>query len=138
MILRCVRDARAHVRRAATLRFVTALRNLAIVLAIAAAVAFLPGGGTSAAVVLAVLSTLILVSFVLIAARMYREHLSDIYGLGDVWRGVLYGALGLLVLAMAARPRLFETSGGTVAWIAVVAAAAYALYLCWRRYRQYG
>jgi hypothetical protein len=117
---------------------VTALRNVAIVLAIAAAVAFLPGGGTSAALVLAVLSTLILVSFVLIAARTYREHLSDIYGLGAVWRGVLYGALGVLVLAMAARVKLFETSGGTVAWIAVVAAAAYALYLCWRRYREYG
>jgi hypothetical protein len=115
-----------------------AARNAAIVLAIAAAVYFLPGGGNAASLVYAVLGTLILVSLVLLAIRFYREHLTDVYGLGDTWRAVLYGALAAVVLAMAARARLVSTGGGTLVWIAVIGAASYAVYLCWRRYREYG
>jgi hypothetical protein len=115
-----------------------AARNAAIILAIAAAVYFLPGGGNAASIVYAVLGTLILVSLVLLAVRFYREHLSDVYGLGDRWRAVLYVALAAAVLAMAARARLVHTGAGTLAWIAVIGAASYAVYLCWRRYREYG
>jgi multisubunit Na+/H+ antiporter MnhB subunit len=117
---------------------VTAARNVAIVALIAAAVAFLPGGGTSAGIVGGVLSTLILVSLVFFAARFYREHRLDLEGLGDRWRGVLYTALGVLLLAFAGRARLWETGGGTLAWVVVVAAACYALYLVWRQHRAYG
>jgi hypothetical protein len=115
-----------------------AARNAAIILAIAAAVYFLPGGGNAAALVYAVLGTLILVSLALLAVRFYREHLTDLYGLGDTWRVVLYGALAAVVLAMAARARLVSTGVGTLVWIAVIGAASYAVYLCWRRYREYG
>jgi hypothetical protein len=116
---------------------VTVARNVLIVCALAAVVAFLPGGGKGAAVLGAVLSTLILVSFVLLAARYYREHRYDIDSLGDRWRATLYGALGVIVLAMAARLRLFETGAGTLAWIVAVAGSAYALYLVWRHHRSY-
>ena len=115
----------------------TVARNVLIVCALAAVVAFLPGGGKGAAVVGGVLSTLILVSFVLLAARFYREHRYDVDGLGDRWRATLYGALGVIVLAMAARLRLFETGAGTLAWIIAVAGSAYALYLVWRHHRSY-
>ena len=115
----------------------TVARNVLIILALAAVVAFLPGGGTGASVLGGVLSTLILVSFVLLAARYYREHRYDIDGLGDRWRATLYGALGLIVLAMAARVRLFETGAGTLAWVVAVAGSAYALYLVWRHHRSY-
>ena len=115
----------------------TALRNVAIIALLAAAVAFLPGGGTGAGLVGGILSTLILVSFVLLAARFYRENRYDIDGLGDRWRALAYGAIGLLVLAMAARAKLFATGGGTLAWIVAVAGAAYALYLVWRHHRSY-
>jgi hypothetical protein len=115
-----------------------AARNLAIILAVAAAVYFVPGGGNAAAVVTAVLGTLILVALVLLAVRFYREHLNDLYGLGDTWRAVLYGALAAAVLMMAARARLVATGVGTLAWIAVIGGASYAVYLCWRRYREYG
>ena len=115
----------------------TVARNVLIVCALAALVAFLPGGGTTAAVIGGVLSTLILVSFVLLAARFYRENRYDIDGLGDRWRGLLYGSLGVIVLAMAARVQLFETGGGTFAWIVAIAGSAYALYLVWRHHRSY-
>jgi hypothetical protein len=112
-------------------------RNVAIVLVLAAAVAFVPGGGTTAALIGAILATLILVSFVLLAARFYRERRLDLEGLGDRWRALFYGAIAVAVLDMAARPRLSETDGGTIIWIALLGAAAYAVYLVWRHYREY-
>ena len=38
---------------------------------------------------------------------------------------------------MAARPRLIETGGGLLVWLAAVAGSAYALYRVWRQYREY-
>jgi hypothetical protein len=118
---------------------VSAARNVGIVLVLAAAVAFIPGGGTTASVVGAVLSTLILVSLVFFVARLYRDHQLDLEMLGDRWRGLLYGAVAVIVVAMAARPRLrSEGDGGTIVWIVLLAGAAYAIYLVWRHYREYG
>jgi chromate transport protein ChrA len=118
---------------------VSVARNVGILLVLAAAVAFIPGGGTSAAVVGAVLSTLILVSLVIFAARLYRDHRLDLDTLGDRWRGLLYGAIAVIVLAMAARPRLREQGdSGTIVWIVLLAGAAYAIYLVWRHHREYG
>jgi hypothetical protein len=115
----------------------TVARNVVIVLALAALVAFLPGGGTGANVIGAVLSTLIVVSLVYILARVYRERRLDIEGLGDRWRGVLYGAIGVALFAMAARGQLLDSGGGTIVWFAALGGASYALYLVWRRYREY-
>ena len=114
------------------------VRNVGIILVLAALVAFIPGGGTTAAVIGGVLSTLILVSLVFFVARAYREHRLDLDGLGDRWRGLLYGAVGVAVVAMAAHPRLQDTSGGTLVWVALLCGAAYSVYLVWRHYRQYG
>jgi len=112
-------------------------RNVAIVLVLAAAVAFLPGGGTTAGLVGAILSTLIMVSLVFFAYRFYREHRMELDGLGDRWRGLLYSAIGAVVLALAALPRLSGSSGATFVVIAVLGAAAYAFYAVWRHYREY-
>lgn len=114
------------------------LRNIAIVLAITAAVYFLPGGGDAASIIGTLLSTAILVCFVMLIARFYREHRMDIVSLGDRWRLLLYCALGLIVLAMAALPRLGETGGGTMLWFVAMAAAFFALYRVWRHSREYG
>jgi hypothetical protein len=116
---------------------VTAARNVGIILVLAALVAFIPGGGTTADVIGAILSTLILVSLVFLVARLYREHRFDLDGLGDRWRGLLYGAIGVAILAMAARPRLSDTSGGTLVWVALLGCASYAVYMVWRHYRRY-
>jgi hypothetical protein len=117
---------------------VSTVRNIGIVLVLAAAIAFVPGGGTTADVIGGVLSTLILVSLVFFVVRLYREHRLDLEGLGDRWRGLLYGAIGIAVLAMAARPRLrAQGEGGTLVWVALLAGAAYTVYLVWRHYREY-
>jgi NAD(P)-dependent dehydrogenase (short-subunit alcohol dehydrogenase family) len=114
------------------------MRNVAIVLALGAVVYFVPGGGNAAALVGAVFSTAILAAFVMFAVRFYRERRMDIGLLDDRWRAVLYGSLGVIVLAMAARPRLIATGGGVIVWLAAVAGAAYGLYRVWRHHREYG
>ena len=113
------------------------VRNVAIILVLAAAVAFIPGGGQTAGLVGAILSTLIMVSLVFFAYRFYRDHRMELDGLGDRWRGLLYGAIGAVVLALAALPQLSDSSGGTLAVVAVLGGAAYALYAVWRHYREY-
>ena len=112
-------------------------RNVGIVLLLAAAVAFIHGGGATAGLVGAILSTLIMVSLVVFASRFYREHRMELDGLGDRWRGLLYGAIGAVVLALAALPRLKSSSGGTLVVVAVLGGAAYAFYAVWRHYREY-
>jgi hypothetical protein len=113
------------------------VRNVAIILVLAAAVAFVPGGGTTAGLIGAILSTLIMVSLVFFAYRFYRERRVELDGLGDRWRGLLYCAIAVVVLALAARPRLADSSGGTLVVVALLGAAAYAFYAVWRHYREY-
>lgn len=113
------------------------LRNTLIVFALAAAVHFTPGGGTTADVVGALLSIAITVCFVLIGVRVYRENRVAIFSLGEQHRGLLYGALGVAILAMAGRGRLWDTGAGTLVWLLMIGGASYALVVVWRYYRTY-
>jgi hypothetical protein len=112
-------------------------RNVAIILVLAAGVYFVPGGSDAASVVGGLLSTAILAAFVMLAVRFYRERHMDIVGLGDRWRAIFYGAIGVIVIVMAARPRLIQTGAGTLLWLAAIAGAGYALYRVWRHHREY-
>jgi hypothetical protein len=114
------------------------VRNVLILVALAAVVAFVPGGGSTAAFIAAVLSIAILASFVLLAGRFYRENRVALFSLGDKYRALLYGAIGIAVVAMAARPRLFTTGIGTLAWLVLLGGAVAALYAVWRHHRSYG
>ncbi|HEU4973930.1 MAG TPA: hypothetical protein VFT50_02480 [Baekduia sp.] len=114
------------------------VRNVLIVLALAAAVAFLPGGGRTADFVSAVLSIGIGVILTLLAVRLYREHRMTIYALGDLHRGLLYGALGAIVLALAGRARLLDTGVGTLVFFLLLGGAAGGLYAVWQHHRSYG
>jgi hypothetical protein len=116
----------------------TTARNVGIILLIAVAVYALPGGGSSADLIAALLSAAITVSFTLIGIRLYRENRMTIFGLGDRWRGVLYGALAVAIFAMAALSRLFNAGGlGPLVWFALIGAAVYGLVLVWRAWRTY-
>ena len=74
-----------------------------------------------------------------IAGRMYLEHRYDLFGLGDANRAVLYGAVALAVFALAATSRLWRETGilGGMLWMAMLGAAAWAIYSVWRAYRAY-
>jgi hypothetical protein len=112
-------------------------RNVVILALVAAAVYFLPGGGDAAAFVGALLSTAILAAFVLLAVRFYREHRIDLFGLGDRWRGLLYGAIAVGVLDLAARPRLASTPGGSAVFVIVLIGCVVALVAVFRAWRSY-
>src|SRR5919201_6595245 len=104
-----------------------AARNVLIVLGIAAVVEFVPGGGDTAALVNAILFTLLNVVFVYFGVRFYRERRLDIYSLGDRGRALLYGGLAGVVLALAGTNRWLDTGGGTVVWIVVLGGSIAAL-----------
>ncbi|HEY6758673.1 MAG TPA: hypothetical protein VI318_04260 [Baekduia sp.] len=114
------------------------LRNVLIVIAVAAAVAFVPGGGDTAAVVRAFLSIAISVTFVLLGMRFYRENRVTIFSLGDTHRGLLYGALGAIVVALAGRDQLTNSGIGSIVFVALLVGAVGALYAVWQHYRSYG
>src|SRR4051812_22642116 len=113
-------------------------RNVLIILALAAIVRFAPGGGDTAALVNAILFTLLNVVFVYLGVRFYRERRVDIYGLGDRGRLLLYGGLAAIVLALAATGRWLDSGAGTPGWTARVAGARAALAAACRPYRDSG
>jgi hypothetical protein len=113
-------------------------RNVLIIVAIAVAVYALPGGGSSADLIAALLSAGITISFTLIGIRLYRENRMTLFGLGDHWRGLLYGAIAVAIFAMAALSRLFDAGGaGVLLWFVLIGGASYALLMVWRSWRSY-
>ncbi len=110
-------------------------RNIAIVLAIAAAIEFLPGGGDVADLVSRALSAAFIGVFVLGGVFLYRRFRLDLEQLSTGYRALLYGAIGVLVLALAASSRLTNTSSGALVFVALLAGVAGALLVVWRRYR---
>ena len=116
----------------------TAVRNVLIVLALAAVVEFAPGGGDTAALINAILFTLLNVVFVYFGVRFYRERRLDIYALGDRGRALLYGGLAGIVLALAGTRRWLDTGAGTVVWVVLLAGSVAALVSVFRQYREYG
>jgi hypothetical protein len=100
-------------------------RNIIIILALAAAVAILPGGGTGAAVVLEAVSLAFLAAVGWVASLIYREHRGSLYLLGDSRRALLYGAATVLAVTLTATSRLTGGSLGSVVWLVLVGASLY-------------
>ena len=99
---------------------------------------FAPGGGDTAALVNAILLTLLNVVFVYFGVRFYRERRLDIYALGDRGRALLYGGLAGIVLALAGTRRWLDTGAGTAVWVLVLGGSLAALVSVFRQYREYG
>lgn len=112
-------------------------RNVAIVVAIAAAVYLLPGGGRAANTFEALLWVGFGLGIAYLGMRLYREHRISLHSLGDRHRGMFYGALALGVFAYAARRRMWETGLGELLWFVLVGLALYALLEVYRYSRSY-
>lgn len=117
----------------------TTVRNVAIIFALAALVAFLPGGETGADFIGQILSAIFIVLIVFVLGQLYRRFQEDIYGLGDRWRLIMYASAGVIVVALGAASRLLSDSGpaGLVLWFALMGGAVYGLYGTFRQYREY-
>jgi len=127
-------------------------RNVAIVLGIAAAVYFIPGGGRAANTFEAALWVAFGLGIGYLGLRMYREHHVALYGLGERHRGLLYGAVALAVFLYAVRTRMWYALAqrgnelvqvhrwnglGEVLWFALAGAVVYALLAVYRHARAY-
>jgi hypothetical protein len=113
------------------------VRNVAIIVAIAAVVQFLPGGGHVANGVEGALWVGFGVAIGYFGLRTYRERRVWIHGLGDRHRALLYTAIGLIVLAWAARARMWETGLGELCWFILVGFIVYAAMEVYRHSRTY-
>ena len=102
------------------------VRNIVIVLAIAAVVDIVPGGGTAADVVVTAVSLIFLAALAWVASLSYREHRNTLYSLGDRRRALLYVAVGVLAVTLTATSRLWNSPIGSVAWLVLIAGGLYA------------
>jgi hypothetical protein len=102
-------------------------RNIAIIFIIAALVVLIPGGGTGASVAVQAVYLVFLGSLGWFASLMYRQHRTTLYSLGDRRRAILYVAVGVAAVVLTGTAKLWQTSGGQVAWLVLLGAAIYAV-----------
>jgi hypothetical protein len=112
-------------------------RNVMIILAIAAAVYFIPGGGRAANTFEAALWVAFGLGVGYLGLRMYREYHIALFSLGDRHRGLLYGAVALVVFEYVARVRMWQTGFGEFAWFVLAGVVVYSLLEVYRHSRAY-
>jgi hypothetical protein len=113
------------------------LRNIAIILALAAAVDFLPGGGNAAAAVLTALSMIFLAAIAWLLYRVYNEQQLTIASISDARKAGLFGAVGAIALLVVAYDDFRSWTGGILLWIALMAGCLGAIFLIWRSATSY-
>ena len=112
-------------------------RSVAIVLLIAAAVYALPGGGRAANIFESVVWIGFGVGIGYLGLRLYREYRVALYGLGDRYRALLYGALALGMILVVGQKRLWQSGIGELAWFVLAGLVVYALIAVYRYARSY-
>lgn len=113
------------------------VRNVAILLLVALAVAVVPGGDNASAALIAA----ILIGFgaaILIAGRRAWERQSFFLdSLAERSRTELFGAAGVIALMIAGADELQETGLGTVIWLTLLAGSGYVIYNVIRSAQEY-
>jgi O-antigen/teichoic acid export membrane protein len=109
------------------------VRNVAIILALAAAVDFLPGGGAAAASVLTALTMLFFAAIAWLLYRLYHEQQLTLSTLSDARKAGLFGAVGGIAILVVAYDDFISWTGGRVLWIALMAGCVAVIFLIWRR-----
>jgi hypothetical protein len=112
------------------------VRNFGILAVIALAIVAIPTAGQVAGLVNALLSIVLAGLIAYFVARLYRDRRIDIYGLGELDRGILYAAIAGIIVVLAAAQN-FGTTAGTLVLVALLAACGAGLvrvYQSWRSY----
>jgi hypothetical protein len=107
------------------------VRNIAIVMALAFGVAFLPAGGNVAEAVLTAITIGFLTAIAWTVYVLSRQNQLTLAALSDGRRAILYGAIGLIALLIAGSDEMFASGGGTLAWLLLLAASVAAIWRIW-------
>ena len=114
------------------------LRNFAILILLAVAVWQLPGGGTATDTINNILGLMFAAGLLFFGYRMYRENRQTLFMLEDKVRGLLYGSVGLIALALVATSRLWDEGGfGVLVWLGLIGAGVYGCVTVYRAAREY-
>ena len=108
-----------------------ALRNVAIIMLLAFAVAFLPAGSNAAEVVLTAIAMGFLAGIAWMLFVVSRQNQMTLATLSEGRRAILYGALGLIALLIVGSSELLSSGGGTLAWILLLGASIGAIWRVW-------
>lgn len=106
-------------------------RNVLIIMALAAGVAFLPSGGNVAEAVFTALTMGFLAGISWMLYVLSRENQLTLATLTDARRAIFYGAFGMIALLIAGSDKLFSSGGGTLLWILLLAASVAAIWRIW-------
>jgi len=112
-------------------------RNVAIILALAGVLYAVPSSARVADFVLWLLFLGFMGTLAWFAARTYREYRPQLLGLEDRRRATLYGSIGLVVVAVTATARLWDTGPGILAWFAMVVIAVLGAYSVYQAHSEY-
>ena len=113
------------------------VRNILIILVLAALVGLIKGGTTGANFAIQAVSLAFLASIGCVAALMYRQHRIELYALGDFKRATLYVAAAVAVLTLTGTSRLWATAAGEIAWLVLMGGAVYAVFAVFWSARKY-
>jgi hypothetical protein len=107
------------------------LRDVAIVMALALAVAFVPSGGHVAEAILTAITMGFLAALAWMLFVLSRQNQLTLATLSDGRRAILYGALGLIALLIAGSDELFASGGGTLLWLLLLGGSIAAIWRIW-------
>ncbi len=106
-------------------------RNVAIIMALALGVAFLPHGGNVVDAIFAAITLGFLAGISWMLYTLSRENQLTLATLSDGRRAVFYGAFGMIALLVAGTDKLFSSGGGTLVWILLLGASVAAIWKIW-------
>lgn len=113
------------------------LRNVAIVMLLAVVVAFVPAGGNAADTILTAITMGFLAAIAWSLYVLSRRQQLTLATLSDGRRAILYAALGMIALLIAGSDEMFESGGGTLAWILLLGASVAAIWRVWTEANTY-
>jgi hypothetical protein len=110
---------------------VRTLRNVAIIMVLALAVAFAPHGGNVAEAILTAITMGFLAALAWMLFVLSRQNQLTLATLTDARRGILYAAFGVIALLIAGSDELFSSGSGTLVWIILLGASVAAIWRIW-------
>jgi hypothetical protein len=112
-------------------------RNVAIILALAAVVDLVPGGGAAADTIMVAISMAFFAAIAWSLFRLYNSQELTLMSMPDGRRAILYGSVGAIALLVAGYETFADMGGGILLWIGLMAGAVALIFVVWRDATQY-